>query len=139
VISELKFMIRRGDTFLYMTDKPEAASSVPSVMHRLPFMKGRVEVLPADFEGQPVSSDFIFDALWFGRCSFTVDSSGQAEDLLIDFVGLLEDRKASRARARHSVHLVWDMAEEPSDVLKQNISILGPSTGFSLFVCSPAS
>ena len=46
----------------------------------------------------------------------------------------MEDRKLNRARATGNVHLVWDMAEEPSDLLKRNIEILGPATGFSLLV-----
>jgi len=76
----------------------------------------------------------VFDALWSGNSSFTVDSRSDAEDLLEDFVELLEDRKLNRARAPRNVNLVWDMSEGPSDLLKRNIEILGPATGFSLLV-----
>jgi len=136
IVKELAFIARRGESFLYLTDSPEKADAVPPNMRKWPLGRRRVEILPVDFEGVEVSSDFVFDALWSGSCSFTVGSREDAEDLLEDFVELLEDRKLNRARAPRNVQVVWDMAEGPGDLLKRNMEILGPATGFSLLVCS---
>jgi len=134
MVGELEVIARRGESFLYLADSPDKAEAIPSRMKRCPLGLLRTEVLPVNFEGVEVSSDFVFDALWSGSCSFTVGSREDAEGLLEDFVELLEDRKLNRARASRNVRLVWDMSEPPHDILKRNMEILGPATGFSLLV-----
>ena len=135
VPQELKVIAKRGDTFIYLTDSAEKTAKLPQKLSRLPLGFDKMEVLPTCVDGQDLSSDFVFDALWFGRCSFTIDTRERADALLVRFIELLKDRDNNRSQADHTVHLVWDFSEPPSEVLKHNISVLGPKTGFSLFIC----
>lgn len=133
---ELKVMAKRGDTFIYLTDSAEKAEKLPAKIGALLLKAGRKEILPVDFEGERLSDDFVFDALWFGQCCFKISNREEIDVLLARFVELLAERKKNRGHANRSVHLVWDCSEPVPDVLRENLMILGPSTGFSLFVCN---
>lgn len=132
-LEELAVLIRRGDSFLYLTDDAEMAQAVPDALYRLPLKRGPVEVLPTVMDGRSVSPDFIFEALWFGRCAFVQTDSARVEALLCRVTELLVARRASRARARQSVHLIWDRADPVPAVFRANMEILGPATGVTLF------
>jgi len=131
---ELAWLVRKGDTFLYLTDDKQAAAALPEQTWRMP----RLHVGPVDIihvtGGRPVGDDFIFETLWYGRSSFVVDSAARAGPLLARILDLLAERKASRACTRQTVHLVWDMPAPPAVNTLQTFQRLAAATGFSLVV-----
>ena len=85
--------------------------------------------------GSEISDDFIFEALWYGRSCFVVDSADRADRMLERFLELLEERKKVRARVAQTVHVVWDAMHPLSESQTLAFARLAKSTGFSLFVC----
>jgi hypothetical protein len=91
-----------------------------------------MEVLHVNGSEPHMDDTFIFEALWYGRSSFVVDSRDRAESLLTRFSELLRERRSTRARIRQTVHIVWDMHEPmPEDLLKSFMT-LAKSTGLSI-------
>jgi hypothetical protein len=133
---ELAVLIRQGATFLWMTDDSKLAESVPPVLYRLPFKRMPVEVLPVTFEGKPLSAEFVFQELWFGRTAFWATDPVRTNTLLAAFSELLAERRASGAHARQPMVVVWHRAERVPTVFVENVRILGPETGMRLFVCN---
>jgi hypothetical protein len=131
---ELARFARRGDPILYLTSDVQRArdtlARVPrrSVGVRLP------EVLWTDPNDEKVTDDFIFEALWFKRGSFVVDSADRAERLLERFGELWRERRSTRARTRQLVHVVWDLGRPVPDSLRQTFHDFAGPAGFSLFV-----
>lgn len=112
VPEELAWLHKRGDAYLYI-----GAEQPPESVVRIT---------------DGVTDDFVFEALWYGRSSFALDSSERAGQLLIRFAELLEERKATRAKVAQTVHVVLDVdVPKVSDVLIKQAG----ATGFSLFVC----
>jgi hypothetical protein len=133
---ELAVLIRQGATFLWMTDDATLAEGVPSVLYRLPFKQMPVEVLPVNFEGKPISTDFVFQELWFGRTAFWETDPVRTNMLLAGFCALLAERRTSGAHARQPMVIVWHRTEGVPKVFMENVRILGPETGVRLFVCN---
>lgn len=123
--AELAWLARRGDAFLYLTGDPLAAAKA---LEHLTAKHRRFEILKV---GDRTDDDFIFEALWFGRCSFVIDSPPRAERLMARFIERLEQRRTTRARVRQVAHLVWDLPTAPPEALKPLIE----SAGMSLFLC----
>lgn len=135
MVDELAMLIRQGANFICLTDDDTLSGSVPDVFFRLPFNRIPVEVLPVGFDGVPLSPDFVFEELWFGRTAFVETDPGRTYRILARFSALLAERRSSGAMARRPVVLVWHRHEEVPEVFKENIRILGADTGFRLFVC----
>lgn len=133
ILKELAWITRRGEVFLYITDDPERAAQVPETLFRLPLRQRPVEVLHVDPEEPLIDDAFVFEALWFGRASFVVDSGERADALLHYIVDALKERADTRARTRQTVHLVWDGDELP-DELKQELVRYGRDPGWALMV-----
>ena len=131
----LASLAKRGDSFVYLTDDKEAAAKIPDSLQRWPIFKKHTEVLRADGEIGKIDNDFIFEAVWYGRGSFVVDSKARSEELIERFIELLSKRKQSRALVRQTVHLVWDMKHSLPDAQLQQLTILAKATGFSIVLC----
>jgi hypothetical protein len=83
-----------------------------------------------------LSDDFIFEALWYGRCSFVVDSSERIQVLLQRLLALLAERKACSARVSQTVHLVWNCQTPPPARWQTEGVRLMQATGFTLLICN---
>jgi len=129
---ELEWILRKGETFLYLTDDKQAASQLPARTWRMP----RVRLLHTDIihvsDDNPVASDFVFETLWYGRSSFVVDSAERVQALVSRMMELLEERKTSRAHVRQTVHVVWDLPAPPTDEIVAEFERLGSATGVVL-------
>lgn len=136
VPKELAWLIKRGDSFVYLTDDPAAAAGIPASLPRLAMVLRREEVVQVTEGDDGLSDDFVFEALWFGRASFVVDSSGRAERMLTRFLELLEERKTTRARVTQTVHIVWDLKEPMPEAILEPLTQLAQDSGFSLFIVS---
>jgi len=132
---ELRFFARRGESFVYLTDDPDAATGAAGTVYRLPFRRGPVAVLAVDDADERMDDDFIFETLWYGRHSFVVSSVARAEQILSRFLELMQERRSTRARSGQTVHVVWDVAQPISEEIRHRFTSLGRATGYSLLVC----
>lgn len=134
--SELAWILRRGDAFLYLTDDTRKANEAVAQLE--PFTKKHrpreVLRIHEDATDDRMDDDFVFEALWFKRASFVVDSPARVEALLRRITERLQERHATRARVRQTVHLVWDLAKPMPSTLRDPLANFAAPTGFSLFL-----
>lgn len=121
---ELKWLHKRGDSFIYLTDDPNKAKGLEDL-----------DLLRVADEDHLLKDEFVFETLWYGRGSLVVDSTAHARHLLEDFVPRLERRKTSKARVSQTAHLVWDIKEPLPEKIRTAFERLLPATGISLFLC----
>jgi len=147
IAEELAWLLRRGDSFVYLAANPAAADDVMKKLAGFESRRRPVQVLRVGPGGEACSDRFIFEALWYGRCSFVVDDPARAERLVKACGRFLEERQATRARAAQTAHVVWDLsaaaasAPDPTAFLQmwkqlvQAVAGLGQRSGFSVFLC----
>ena len=133
---ELAWLLRRGDSFVYLTDNHASADEM---INRLETYSNRrrhpVEILRIGPEGENMSDEFAFEAWWYGRASIVVEETSRAQQLMERFLELLEERKNSRARIAQTAHIVWDLASLPIPITyKEQFQILAKRTGVSLMI-----
>ena len=131
---ELAWLRRRGDSFLYLTDSASKAADAVARLEPLTRKRRPLDLLRVGEEKDLVDDDFVFEALWFGRASFVVDSADRAGELMKRLVELTVERQSTRARARQNVHVVWDLESEVPPDLRQVFSDFAGPAGFSLLV-----
>lgn len=135
LLDELRVFVRRGESFVYITEDSDTAAQATTPVYRLPLRRWPVEVLSvADFNGQ-MDDDFVFETLWYGRNSFVVNSSERGEQLLARFMELMAERRTTRARVAQTVHIVWDIATPISEETRHRFANLGEATGYTLLLC----
>ncbi|MCE9520151.1 MAG: hypothetical protein K8R87_11450, partial [Verrucomicrobia bacterium] len=130
---ELEWLARRGDSFVYLTDNPAAASAALAHFESRQKRK-RPQVLRVTDGQDAISDEFVFESLWFGRGSFVVDSIERMEYMLPRFIKRLEQRRATRARVRQTAHIVWDVSAPLPESARETLVNLARSTGFSLLL-----
>lgn len=128
-VEELEWLVRRGDTFVFLTTDTEA---IPERMPRLPRGKRPFDVLHVQPDDPLVDDEFIFEALWYNRAAFVVDSAARAESLLTNFYEKLAERHQTRAHVRQTVHIVWGLDVPPDDMLHEDAIHLIGAAGMSL-------
>ena len=133
---ELEWVTRRGDCFVYMAREVASADAVPSSLPRFVRKSFPVEVIRVRGNSAEIADEFVFEAVWYGRASFVVDSPDRALQMLGGFMKLLSDRKPFNARAANSVHIVWDCGMPLDAVWQTEFAKLAKATGMSLVVCS---
>lgn len=131
-VDELAWLVRRGDTFIFLTTDTSLAASIPDQMPRLPRGRCLFDVLHVQANDPLITDEFIFDGLWYNRAAFVIDSAIRAESLLTGFYELLSARRQTRARVRQTVHIVWDLDASPGDMLHEEIIRLAGAAGMSL-------
>ncbi len=134
LLEEMRMFTRRGESYVFMTDDTQAAAQATTTAYRLPLKLWPVEVL-AVADDEAMDDDFVFETLWYCRNSFVVDSPNRAEQMLARFVELLAERRATHARTRQTVHIVWDIATPVPQAILQRFANLGRATGFAFFIC----
>lgn len=136
---ELAWLVKRGDSFLYMTDDPARAEPIPAELPRLGKRWGMADVVRVDLNDGNLTDALIFEALWYGRSSFVMVSPDRSAMTLGVFMELLAQRKACRARVPKTVHLVWGCAGVLDETWLQEFSKLARATGVCLVVCNAES
>jgi hypothetical protein len=134
VPQELAWMAKRGDAFLYLTDDPKKAAQLPEALPRIGKMCAKMDLLHLSEEA--LGDGFVFESLWFGRSSFTVDSAARAKGMLASFLKILTERRETRSRVAQTVHIVWDLDEPVPENLHDGFATLGRDAGLSLFICN---
>lgn len=127
---ELAHLARRGDAFVCFTKDPAA---LPNTLPTLGKSSRPIDLLRV--EGDRISDSFIFESLWYRRTCFVVDPS-RAQTLLTEILKQLELRHTSRARAKQNIHLLWNLAQPPSEKDLATFERLASTTGFSLLLCN---
>jgi hypothetical protein len=126
---ELAHLARRGDSFVCFT---KVAAALPDSLPTLGKSGRPIDLLRVD--GDRISNNFIFEALWYQRSCFVVDSPQRAQSLFAEILRQLELRHNARACTRGNVHLVWNLDQPPGENDLATFERLASSTGFSLFV-----
>lgn len=147
IAEELAWLLRRGDSFVYLAASPGAANDVVKKLAGFENRRRPVQVLRVGAGGEECSDRFIFEALWYGRCSFVVDDPARAERLVKACDRFLEERRATRARVAQTVHIFWDLSAAAASApdaqaflhkwkqLLQAVAGVGGRAGFSIFLC----
>jgi len=128
----LAWLVRRGDTFVYLASDPAAAEAIPYQLPRLPRGRCPLDVLHVGEDDPLITDEFIFEGLWNNRAAFVMDSAIRAESLLTSFYELLSDRRQTRARVRQTVHIVWDLNIPLADMLHEDVIRLVGATGMCI-------
>lgn len=138
---ELAWLIKRGDSFVYMARDPEVARQIPATLPRLGRRGWPVEVIPVPAGSDEINDRFVFETVWYGRASFVVESPDRALKMMGQFMALMAERKATRATVAQTVHIVWDGGMPLDEAWQREFAKLTRATGMSLVVCSagPAS
>lgn len=127
--SELGWLAKRGDSFVYLADNAAAADAALAALPK----RRRPQVLRIT---DAISDEFVFESLWFGRGSFVVDSAARAVSLLASFNERFEQRRSTRARVGQTAHIVWDISTPIPEATGETLVKLAHATGFSLFTCN---
>lgn len=147
IAEELAWLLRRGDSFVHLAAGPAEADDILTKLAGFESGRRPVQVLRVGPGGEECSDRFIFEALWYGRCSFVVDDPTRAERLVKAFCRFLEERQATRARAAQTAHVVWDLSAAAASApdaaaflqmwkqLLQAVAGRGQRAGFSVFLC----
>ena len=128
---ELARLVKRGDSFIYLTDDSARTTKLPKLMRRLPFVGGKEELITASAE---VDEGFIFETVWYGRSSFVSADPERALTFLNFFQTMLEQRKLSRAKVSQTAHLVWDLQSPMPQKTRADLLKLAVATGFSILI-----
>ena len=129
-------MAKRGDAFLYLTNDAQKTAPLPESLPRFGKKWAKMDLIHIGV-GETLGDDFIFEALWYGRSSFAIDSAVRAKDILESFLKMLEERRETRAHVAQTVHIVWDLDEAVPEKLREDFARFGRAAGFSLFICTP--
>lgn len=136
-IDELKRITQRGDSFLYVTDDDMKAAAVPDQLRPLLGKFLYKDVLKFDDPNYTISNEFAFEALWYNRCSFVVNSPVRAQSIIYEFIKRLKERRLTRSKVRQTCHVVWDASQPLAEPLHDEFVRLAAASGISLFILSP--
>ena len=135
VAEYLETAVRKGESFIVFTRKdpwPERTH-----LPRLPGT-GRLRALGkiAARAGEPACEpELVLESAWYGRYAFVLLAdgyAGPAAEALGEIMNMLQMRLRTRARARRSVHLVWDVPEAPPAEVVKELAFLCRETNLKL-------
>lgn len=132
---ELLWLLRRGESFVYLTDSETAAQQVLEQLQPIVDRSSHADViLLSPGANESLSDAFVFETAWHGRGSFVIQDPARADRVPESFASLLNARRQVRARARKPFHLVWDREAPIPDRLQDRLIGLLGATGGSLFL-----
>jgi hypothetical protein len=103
--------VRKGETFIYFTDSdPWSGQS----LQRWPAPAGslrRLRKVVCEAGAREFDAEFVLESAWFGRCCFVVTDTEFARALLGEMAEFLKTRHATRASARRTVNVAWDLTD----------------------------
>lgn len=132
MVDELKWLWRRGDAFIYLTDDDARANQAIEELAPYAQKRRRMDLFRLD-DGE-WSKDYVFEALWYGRACFVAGPGSDPQAWIRGLLEPLKKRRETRARVRQTVHLVWDMQTVLPDELEKDLAQLAETTGWSLML-----
>jgi len=131
----LRHAVRKGETFVFFSEKdPWSRRRLRRLPWYLP-LPWRLEKVTCNAHQRHFDDEFLFESAWFGRYCFVVVGDGpHALGLLDAMAGFLELRRATRASARRTVNVVWDLETEVPEDLLDRLVPLCRETNFRLIV-----
>lgn len=130
-VGELAWMTRRGDKWIYFTDRPEETEETLASLKRLQRWPHRLDLIQVDGR---MDDAFVFESAWYGRASFYCDSVDRGLQLLGYCLSQLKHRRLTKARVGQTVHLVWDCDQELTEEAFEAFRQRAAASGVSLFV-----
>lgn len=111
ITDQLAWFTRRGDQWIYFTDRPGEVDSIKDSLKKLGKWPYHLDLIDVD---ERTDDEFVLESAWYGRASFISDNSERNLQLLGYSLSQLKHRRTTRARAAQYVHLVWDCQQELS-------------------------
>lgn len=128
---ELARLVKRGDSFVLLTENLSRTNKLPASMPKFPLIGQHEHLITVTDE---IEDEFVFESVWYGRSSFVVDSESRSQQVLESFLKELEIRKDARAKVAQTAHIVWDVRSQMPEHSKQELEKLARSTGFSILL-----
>jgi hypothetical protein len=127
--------VRKGETFVYFSNKDPWRQQR---LRRLPWyipLPWRLDKVCCTNGDRHFEDEFLFESAWFGRYCFILAGDGPpAVDLLESLAAFLDLRHATRARARRTVNVVWDLDTAVPEATLDRLLPLCRETNFRLIV-----
>jgi hypothetical protein len=131
----LKRVVRKGETFLYVGDDDPCPASRLGRIPLLPKIVWPIDKITRSAGDREFDDDVLFESAWFGRYCFVIlDRGPRAADLLEALADFLQLRHATRASARHTVNVIWDLRALPAESTLRRLATLCPETNFKLLI-----
>ena len=129
----LETAVRKGESFVYFgpADPWPNRTGLPRLSIRGRTLWQLPKLVRGD-TGVPADTGFLFDAAWFDRYGVVIPSTDAAPELLDALAVYLAQRVRTRARAKRTIHLVWDLDDMPADTLLKTLVALCRETNFKL-------
>ncbi len=129
-------VVRKGETFLYFG--PDDPWPDRQALHRVA-VRGRSVAWPLAklVYGPgplPVDETFVFESAWFGRYGVVLRGEERARQMLDALLSYLDRKHRPRARARRSVHVVWDFMTPLDDETFDELAYLASEANLKLVV-----
>jgi hypothetical protein len=123
-------VVRKRETFLYLgpTD-PLPATALPRLWKFWPLPKHNA----AGYD-----DELVFESAWFHRYGVVITGRAEAEQRLAGLRTFLEQRHRTHARARRTVHVVWDFDTAPAEATLTKLCELCREANYKLVVTAPA-
>jgi len=129
----LRQTVRKGETFILFSHKdPWPDRYLFRLPSCLPF-PWRLEKVTCGNGENRFDHEFLFESAWFGRYCFVVVGDGpQNVEWLDSMADFLELRRATRASARHTVNVLWDLETDVATGSLDRLYPLCRETNFRL-------
>jgi len=111
VIDQLAWFTRRGDQWIYFTDRPGVVEDVRAGLKKLEKWPYKLDLIEVN---ERTSDEFVLESAWYGRASFVSPALDRSIQLLGHCLSQMKHRRITQARAPQYVHLVWDCDQELS-------------------------
>jgi len=133
----LRRVVRKGETFIYIGDQDPCPARRLGRIPLLPKAVWPLDKITRPAGDREFDDDFLFESAWFGRYCFVIlDHGHRAADLLAALADFLRLRHATRAAARHTVNVIWDLPAIPAEHTLERLAALCPETNFKLLVAA---
>lgn len=131
-LADLTSLVRKGETFIYVTGDAEQASAIPDALPRLPKSLALFEVIHVDQDEGLIDDQFVFEGAWYNRAAFVIGTTERIESFLGSIYQSLVEYRHTRACVRQNVHIVWDLDVPVSDALHEDVIQLIHASGISI-------
>lgn len=134
ITTYLKNVVRKGENFIYFgeCDPLPEAQTLPKLGLRN-WVWWSLQKITMGVGHKSYDNEFVFETAWFQRYAFVTTGATEAVRRLSGLTEFLRQRQLTRARARKTVHVVWNFQGTPPADLA-SVASLCRETNFKLIV-----